>query len=66
MRRAPRCRWCVSTPGGFQCDWKIDERTCDKHICTGHAFQVGPDKHVCPEHLVAYQLWLRDVVGVAY
>jgi hypothetical protein len=40
--------------------------TCDAPICAEHAFQVDQDKHLCPAHVEAYRLWLRDVVGVAY
>ena len=66
-RPAPRCRWCVSRPGAFQCDWKLGNgRTCDKHVCAEHAFEAGPDRHLCPEHREAYRLWLRDVAGIAY
>ena len=59
------CRWCPHT-GELQCDWKVASgKTCDKYICAAHAFQVGPEKHLCPEHQVAYQLWLREL-GIAY
>jgi hypothetical protein len=50
----------------FLCDWKKGERTCDAPICPAHAFQAGPDKHLCPWHTEAYRAWLRDVIGIAY
>jgi hypothetical protein len=24
--------------------------TCDKHLCASCAVEVGPDRHLCPEH----------------
>jgi hypothetical protein len=58
-RRTPRCRWCTTTPGTFQCDWKLGKgKTCDKYICAQHAQEVAPDKHLCPEHQKAYKAWL--------
>ena len=57
--RRARCRWCVSRPGAFQCDWKLENaRACDKHLCAEHAFQVDDDKHLCPAHVGAYRRWL--------
>jgi len=54
---------------GFQCDWKIgggpavwQGRTCDAWICATHAQQVGPDKHLCPEHQRTYKEWLAKRV----
>lgn len=45
----------------FQCDWKLGGRkTCDRYICARHAQEVGPDKHLCPEHQVAYRQWLAQ------
>jgi len=36
----------------YLCDWKLEPapKTCDRPICEVHAFQVEPDKHLCPEH----------------
>ncbi len=57
-RRVPRCCWCHHTPGVFQCDWKLGNgRTCDKNICVTHAQEVGPNKHLCPEHQKTYEQW---------
>lgn len=48
------CGWL----SGYQCDWKIGVgKTCDRWICEAHAQQVGPDKHLCPEHQRAYRAW---------
>lgn len=42
----------------YECDWKLGGgKTCDKPICAGHAQQVGPNKHLCPDHQVAYVEW---------
>lgn len=50
--------WCACM-ADFQCDWKIDSyHTCDKHICKAHALPVGNEKHLCPEHQIAYNAWL--------
>jgi hypothetical protein len=48
------------------CDWKVREKksgTCDAPICPSHAKQVGPDKHLCPLHQKAYELWLKRHPG---
>ncbi len=56
-RRVHRCEFCAHE-AGFQCDWKIGEgKTCDRWLCTDHAQQVAPDKHLCPPHEGAYLLW---------
>lgn len=49
------------------CDWKVREKksgTCDLPICSKHAQQVGPDKHLCPQHQKAYADWLKRRPGV--
>jgi hypothetical protein len=46
----------------FLCDWKIPAKksgTCDKPICSHHAQQVAPGKHLCPEHQARYDEWKR-------
>lgn len=64
------CGWMTAC----QCDWKLSDvvysetkapATCDRHLCEAHAFEIGPDKHLCPEHLEAYRLWLREQ-AIAY
>lgn len=32
------------------CDFPKPGGTCDRRICNEHAKEVGPDKHMCPEH----------------
>ncbi len=55
-----RCRACHLV-GGFRCDWIVGDRAaphpkrCDRPICPDHATQVGPNKHVCPEHREAWE-----------
>ncbi len=60
-RGAPmRCHAC-HLAGGFRCDWIVGDRKterpkrCDRPICPDHATQVGPNKHVCPEHREAWE-----------
>ena len=45
------------------CDWKMPNKksgTCDRPICASHAKQVGPGKHLCPEHQLRYDDWKRQ------
>ncbi|MCC7546163.1 MAG: hypothetical protein IT532_00185 [Burkholderiales bacterium] len=36
---------------GYQCDYPMPgPGTCDRHLCTRHAHEVGPDRHYCPQH----------------
>jgi hypothetical protein len=62
MRRARRCRHCACD-ASFLCDGKIEAlgtvNTCDRPICSAHAFEIAPEKHLCPAHLVAYIAWLQ-------
>lgn len=46
----------------FLCDWKVpanESGTCDRPICAAHAKQVGPRKHLCPEHQHQWDEWQR-------
>ena len=46
----------------FLCDWKVPSRksgTCDAPICTYHAKQVAPGKHLCPLHQKHYDDWKK-------
>ena len=47
--RPPLTKGVVRSAGGF--------RTCDAWICDDCAQEVGPNKHLCPEHQVAYIEW---------
>ena len=63
------CRRC-QRPAPFLCDWRIEilgqhAGSCSAAICQDHALEVGPDKHLCPEHQVAYVLYLQRL-GIAY
>ncbi|MDR3100794.1 MAG: hypothetical protein LBV73_27490 [Paraburkholderia sp.] len=42
---------------GFQCDYRVGRKRCDRHLCAAHAHEVGPDVHFCPEH---FALWKRE------
>jgi hypothetical protein len=47
-------------PAEALCDWKVAARksgTCDRPICSRHAKQVAPGKHLCPEHQGEYDDW---------
>lgn len=56
-RKAPPCCEC-GWISSLLCDWKVNGRSCDRPICPTHAFEVGPDKHLCPVHVEAYRAWL--------
>lgn len=43
------CNWC-RVPSGYLCDRPVDGgRTCDRALCEAHAFEVGKNRHYCPE-----------------
>jgi hypothetical protein len=50
--RRPRPRCACGTPASLQCDAPTKRRsgTCDRHLCTACAVEVGPDRHLCPTH----------------
>ena len=53
-RKAPKC-WVAHCKFSStkECDWPLgDGKTCDRHICDGHADEVGPDRHYCPAHSI--------------
>jgi hypothetical protein len=54
--RAKRCH--CGSPGTRLCDWKVGDGTCNAAICHAHAYPVGPNKHLCHEHQIAYREWL--------
>lgn len=59
-RRRQRCSSC-GLQCDFLCDWKVGQgKTCDAPICGIHAVEVAPNKHLCPEHKKAYQVWLKQ------
>lgn len=40
-----------AAPSGFLCDGPADGGgTCDTPLCSAHAFEIGANKHLCPEH----------------
>jgi hypothetical protein len=42
---------CLGFPD-FYCDWETGPgQTCSAPLCRDHATQVGPDLHLCPEHM---------------
>jgi hypothetical protein len=53
--RGPRPRCACGQPATIQCDapTKRKSGTCDRHLCASCAREVGPDRHVCPEHVGA-------------
>lgn len=59
--RSRSCSSCGRT-ADFLCDWKVEGNksgTCDRAICSVHAKQVAPEKHLCPEHQRAHADWQR-------
>lgn len=34
------------------CDWPVDGSTCDAPLCEEHAYEISPDRHLCPRHRV--------------
>ena len=51
------CRWC-GTESNRMCDYPVPEKasgTCDAPICWRCATQVGPDKDMCPGHVLAWK-----------
>lgn len=49
----------------YACDWKLGAGgACDNPLCDDHANQVAPDKHLCPDHQVAYAEWKARKEGV--
>ena len=48
--RRPRCA--CGTVATLQCDAPSKRRsgTCDRHLCAICATEVGPDRHLCPQH----------------
>lgn len=64
-QRRHKCQWCALA-ATLQCDWKVAAgKTCDKHLCAAHGSQVAPDKHLCPEHQVAYRNWMARKTDAA-
>lgn len=48
--RGKRCRWCTREHT-LLCDHPLEGgRTCDAPMCRDHAHEVGPDRHLCPDH----------------
>jgi hypothetical protein len=62
-RRVRKARCTCSSIAGLQCDWKVGGgKTCDAWICGACAQEVGPNKHLCPEHQRMYKDWLAKRV----
>jgi hypothetical protein len=50
--------------GVLLCDFPVSEgRTCDLPLCESHGYEVAPDLHYCPGHLVLWNAF-RDSGGV--
>lgn len=50
--------------GTFLCDFPVAEgQTCDLPLCDSHAYEVAPDIHYCPGHLILWTAF-RDAGGV--
>lgn len=58
-RDRPRCS--CRKPAPYLCDWKTGPgTTCDTPICVNHAETVAPNKHLCPEHSIAWRVWQQE------
>lgn len=43
-------------PRGFLCDYPVgDGKTCDLPLCQSHAYEVAPNVHYCPGHLLLWK-----------
>lgn len=41
---------------GFLCDYPVGEgKTCDLPLCDSHAYEVAPNVHCCPGHLILWK-----------
>jgi hypothetical protein len=50
-----RCNWVADS----LCDYPVGEgKTCDRSLCSGHAYEVAPDTHCCAPH---YEQWRKFV-----
>lgn len=52
-RRKPEPPCACGAPGRYLCDFQVGRRTCDRPMCGQHAYQVGPDRHLCDDHVKA-------------
>lgn len=53
-----------SAGAGYLCDYPVgDNKTCDLPLCGSHAYEVAPNIHYCPGHLVLWKEF-RDSGGV--
>lgn len=51
--------------GAKLCDYPVGEsKTCDLPLCDSHAYEVAPNVHYCPGHLVLWNAF-RESGGVA-
>lgn len=49
---------------GYLCDFPVAEgRTCDLPLCASHAYEVAPNLHYCPAHLLLWTAF-REAGGV--
>lgn len=49
----------------YLCDYPVgDGKTCDLPLCGSHAYEIAPNIHYCPGHLILWQAF-RDSGGEA-
>jgi hypothetical protein len=54
MCREPGC----DREGVLLCDWPMGRgKTCDIPLCSGHAREIGDDRHLCPIH---HPMWIKE------
>lgn len=57
-RLGPHCRaeFC-SWVSDYLCDYPVGkDKTCDRTLCSDHAYRVAPDIHYCAAH---YNEWVK-------
>lgn len=54
-----KCAVCKSRSATKLCDWKCQfGGTCDVPLCSSCTFSPAEKKDLCPDHRVAYGLWV--------
>lgn len=54
------CQECRAI-GEFLCDFPMGPgKTCDRVLCSKHAYQIGEDLHFCKHHYEEYEKWRKS------
>ena len=47
-----RCAWAAE----YLCDYPVGNgKTCDRPLCSDHAYEVAPDIHYCAQHYSEFE-----------